>query len=154
MLLYGLLFDVQAFRNYMWFVILTYSATAVIYILFPNMQTLRPTAFPRDNLLVDMVRGLYEFDTNTNVCPSIHVLGSVAVCLAGLHSKPLRSIGWKLFFLLSTLLICLSTVFLKQHSVIDVYAALALSAVAYPFVYILPSRRRRAKKEDPHVDFV
>jgi membrane-associated phospholipid phosphatase len=128
----------------MWFVILTYSATAVIYILFPNMQTLRPTAFPRDNLLVDMVRGLYEFDTNTNVCPSIHVLGSVAVCLAGLHSKPLRSIGWKLFFLLSTLLICLSTVFLKQHSIIDVYTALALGAVCYVAVFFGICREKKS----------
>lgn len=147
MILYGLLFDTEAFRNYMWFVILTYSATAIIYILFPNMQSLRPTELPRDNFFTDIIRGLYEFDTNTNVCPSIHVLGSVAVCLAGLHSKRLQSMGWRLFFVLSTVLITLSTVFLKQHSVIDIYAALALSAAVYPLVYVLPRRRKEKKKE-------
>lgn len=154
MLFYGLFFDLQAFRNYMHFVILTYSAAAVIYILFPNMQALRPTELPRDNLLADVVRGLYEFDTNTNVCPSIHVLGAVAVCLSGLHSTRLRSAGWRLFFILSALLICLSTVFLKQHSVIDIYVALALSAVVYPVVFVLPKRRRQAEKEAENAAFV
>ncbi|MBQ8439349.1 MAG: phosphatase PAP2 family protein, partial [Clostridia bacterium] len=146
MVLYGLLFDIPAFRNYMWFVIWTYTATAVIYILFPNMQSLRPVELPRDNLLTDIIRGLYDFDTNTNVCPSIHVLGSLAVCLAGLHSKKLKGVGWKLFFVITTLLITLSTVFLKQHSVVDIYAALALSAVVYPLVYVLPRKRERAKE--------
>lgn len=148
MVLYGLLFDVQAFRDYMWFVILTYSATAIIYILFPNMQSLRPTELPRENLFTMIISGLYEFDTNTNVCPSIHVLGSVAVCLAGLHSRRLKHIGWKLFFIISTVLITLSTVFLKQHSVIDIYAAVALSAVVYPFVYTLPRRRKKESKKE------
>ena len=148
MVLYGLLFDVQAFRDYMWFVILTYSATAIIYILFPNLQSLRPTELPRENLFTMIISGLYEFDTNTNVCPSIHVLGSVAVCLAGLHSRRLKHIGWKLFFIISTVLITLSTVFLKQHSVIDIYAAVALSAVVYPFVYTLPRRRKKESKKE------
>ena len=147
MLLYGLLFEIAAFQNYMRFVIVTYSATAIIYLLFPNMQMLRPGVFPRENLLTAIVGGLYAFDTNTNVCPSIHVLGSVAVCLAGLHSKRLKSMGWRLFFIISALLISLSTVFLKQHSIIDVFAALVLSAVAYPLVYILLRRKRYAKGE-------
>ena len=142
MLFYGLVFDRQAFRNYMRFIILTYSAAAGIYILFPNMQTLRPVLSSGGGGLVGVVRGLYAFDTNTNVCPSIHVLGAIGVCLSGLHSKCLGHVGWKLFFVLSTLLICLSTVFLKQHSVIDVYAALILSAAAYPLVYILPRRKK------------
>ena len=140
MLLYGLLFDIQAFRDYMWFVILSYSVTAVIYCVYPNMQALRPVEFPRDNLLVDIVRNLYDFDTNTNVCPSIHVLGSLAVCFAGLKSERLRGVGWKLFFIISTVLISLSTVFLKQHSIIDVWAALLLGAICYPFVFCLLSR--------------
>ena len=82
MLLYGMLFDIPAFRRYMWFVILSYSVTATIYIVWPNMQSLRPMEFPKENWMIDIVKGLYDFDTNTNVCPSIHVLGSLAVCFA------------------------------------------------------------------------
>ena len=145
MLFYGLLFDREAFCGYMRFVILTYSATAIVYLLFPNMQSLRPDVLVGDGVLLEVVRRLYAFDTNTNVCPSIHVLGAFAVCFSGLRSKGLAHVGWRLFLILSTLLIVLSTVFLKQHSVIDVSAALLLSAVAYPFAYLLPRKRKGAE---------
>ena len=39
--------------------------------------------------------GFYEFDTNTNVCPSIHVIGSVAILLCAWYSKHFRSTGWR-----------------------------------------------------------
>ncbi len=137
MVLHGILFDHNDLRTYMWFVILSYSVTAAVYIVWPNMQPLRPQELPRDNFMVDIVKGLYEFDTNTNVCPSIHVLGSLAVCFSGLHSKTLRGVGWKLFFVIATVLISLSTVFLKQHSVIDVFAAFAVALPCYILVYFV-----------------
>ena len=149
MVIYSLLFDIRAFRHYMWFVILSYSVTAIIYIVWPNMQPLRPMEFPRDNWMVDIVKNLYDFDTDTNVCPSIHVLGSLAVCFAGLHSKTLRHWGWKLFFVVSTVLISLSTVFLKQHSIIDVYAALAVGAVCYVLVFFVICREGKTVKDLP-----
>ena len=101
--------------------------------------------------MIDVVKGLYDFDTNTNVCPSIHVLGSLAVCFAGLHSRTLRGWGWKLFFVVSTVLISLSTVFLKQHSIIDVFAALALGAVCYVLVFfvICPPKKMAALPSGP-----
>lgn len=148
MVIYGALFDIPAFRQYMWFVILSYSITAIIYIVWPNMQPLRPTDIPRDNWMTDIVRGLYGYDTDTNVCPSIHVLGSFAVMFAGLHSKTLRGWGWKAFFIISTVLISMSTVFLKQHSIIDVFAALALCVVCYPLVFFWICRERKEKITD------
>ncbi len=154
MALWGILFDHDDLRTFMWFVILSYTATAVIYIAWPNMQSLRPVELPRDNFLTDIVKGLYDFDTNTNVCPSIHVLGSLAVCFSGLHSKTLRGWGWKVFFVVSTVLISLSTVFLKQHSIIDVYAALAVGAVCYVLVFFVICKRQRKKKgADSQVSF-
>ncbi len=143
--LYSLLYDIQAFRHFMWFVILSYSVTAVIYLVWPNMQGLRPNDFPRDNWMVDIVKALYDFDTHTNVCPSIHVLGSFAVCFAGVHSKTLRGWGWKVFFIVSTILISVSTVFLRQHSVLDVLAALVLCAVCYPLVFFVICRPKKNK---------
>lgn len=146
MLLYGLLFDRQSFRDCMYFIMLTYSATIVIYLLWPNMQALRPAAFDRENVLTWIVQKLYNFDTNTNVCPSIHVLGSVAVSLTGLRAPGLQHWGWKVFFHTSNLLICLSTVFLKQHSILDVFAALLLCAIAYPFAFYILGRKQRASE--------
>ena len=63
----------------MQFIIITYSAAILIYMRFPNCQELRPLVFERDNILTRFMAGFYQFDTNTNVCPSVHVIGSAAV---------------------------------------------------------------------------
>ncbi len=148
-------FEVETFREWMWAIILSYSVTVVIYIAWPNMQQLRPIDFERDNFMVDIVKGLYAFDTNTNVCPSIHCLGSYATLFAGLHSKKLRGIWWKLSFVVTAILISASTVFLKQHSILDVFAAMGVSAVCYAVQYgifpkVMTARRkdRRSSREE------
>ena len=74
MVLYLGLCDIENFRKYMYFIIISYSVTVVIYLVYPTYQDLRPTIFERDNIFVHIVQFLYGFDTNTNVCPSIHVL--------------------------------------------------------------------------------
>lgn len=145
---YWLLYDPPMFGDWMWNVILMYSATVVIYLVYPNMQALRPTEFPRDNLLVDVVKYLYDFDTNTNVCPSIHVLGSFTVCFTGLHSKQFKGFWWKFFFIVSTVLISISTVFLKQHSLWDLIFAVVVGALDYIVLYfIVPAVKRKYQKE-------
>ena len=122
MLLYTLLRDVEAFKKLMRYFILTFTAAVVIYRLFPNCQTLRPAVLPRDNFASGIVSFLYRLDTNTNVCPSEHVIGSAGVVFAAFHSEGLkRHRGW---ILLLGILICVSTVFIKQHSLLDHAAAL------------------------------
>ena len=71
---YTFFFDVPGFRRMMRFVMITYSVTLIIYFLFPTCQMLRPEVFPRDNVLTRFIAGFYVFDTNTNVCPSLHVI--------------------------------------------------------------------------------
>lgn len=108
----------------------------IIYTIWPNGQNLRPTVFARDNILVDFVKSLYQTDTSTNVCPSIHVFNSVvvhiAICKSSLFDKH-KVVKAASFVLM--VLICLSTVFLKQHSVFDGICALALAGVMYPLIY-------------------
>ena len=127
--------DVPAFRRMMRFVIVTYTAATVIYFIYPTQQLLRPEAFAHDNALTRVVAWFYTFDTNTNVCPSIHVLGSVAAMLGLCDCRRLQNPKLKLLFILLCVLICISTVFMKQHSVLDVLAALPLCVIAYPICY-------------------
>lgn len=113
---------------------------------FPNGVSLRPvlSELGRDNLFLTLVAGLHKADTSTNVCPSIHVYNSLAVCFAFFVSSLLK--GKRLLksgILILTVLICLSTVFLKQHSVIDVFWAFVLFAVTTPICYA----RRLFKRE-------
>ena len=134
-LVYTFFFDIPAFKRMMRFIICTYTITMVIYLLFPTCQNLRPEVFPRDNALTRFIGWFYTFDTNTNVCPSIHVLGSVAAMLGLCDCRRLQNPKLKLLFILLCVLICISTVFMKQHSVLDVLAALPLCVIAYPICY-------------------
>lgn len=129
--IYTLLYDTESFKRLMKFIIISYSAAMLIYILFPNCQELRPAVFERDNIFTRFIEGFYQFDTNTNVCPSIHVIGSVAVMLCAWNSKHFSTAGWRITFGIVALLISVSTVFLKQHSLVDVIAAVPICVIAY-----------------------
>lgn len=130
--IYTLLYDTKAFVRFMKYIIITYTAAIVVYLVYPTCQEMRPQSFERDNILTKIVGFLYVFDTNTNVCPSIHVIGSAAVMLTGFSIERFRkSIGWSIFFIASCVLICISTVFLKQHSVIDIAAAIPVCIIGY-----------------------
>lgn len=102
---------------------------------YPNGQNLRPE-LNGDGLFIKMVEILYRVDTSTNILPSLHVFVSIAcdIALCRNHRfKKYPPLLWSSHIL--TLLICLSTMFLKQHSVIDVIAALVCNAIFYPLVY-------------------
>lgn len=133
--LYAMLYDTASFRKLMKFIAISYSIALVIYIVFPNCQELRPAVFPRDNVLTRFMAGFYQFDTNTNVCPSLHVIGSAAVLSCAWHSKHFSTLGWRAAFTVTALLISVSTVFLKQHSLVDVLVALPLCGLAYYWSY-------------------
>lgn len=93
-------------------------------------------SFPRDNFLTGIVAGLYQGDTPTNVCPSIHVYNSIAIHMALSQSYALREHkGIRTGSLVLCILICLSTMFLKQHSIIDVGCAILLYIFYYMIVY-------------------
>ena len=135
MVFYTLLRDAAAFRRLMRFIILTYSAALLVFFLFPTCQYLRPTLLFRGNPLVRLVASIYANDTNTNVCPSIHVIGSLAVWFAARDTGKLPAILRKGAIPIMAVLISISTVFLKQHSVLDIIAALLVCTAAYPVVY-------------------
>jgi len=105
-----------------------------IYIIFPSRQDLRPVMFERDNFLTRCVEFLYAFDTNTGVCPSLHVAYSLGIASVWLREKT-ASKPWKVFVLVAVILICLSTMFIKQHSAVDVLAAIPLGILAEWLVF-------------------
>lgn len=139
--IYTLLYDVDAFRKMMKFIMITYTAALVIYIIWPNCQMLRPDTFERDNVLTRFMADFYKFDTNTNVCPSLHVVGSLSVCFTSWNCRGLSDTSdfygkiRRHAFNVSAILISVSTVFLKQHSVIDIVAALAICVPAYWYCF-------------------
>ena len=128
-LVYFALYNTKAFKSFMAFIIVTQVVAMAIYIAFPNRQDLRPEMFPRDNFLSDCVGFLYNFDTNTNVCPSLHVAYSIGIASVWLKEKKVHVL-WKIFVVISVILICLSTAFIKQHSVVDALVAIPVCVLA------------------------
>lgn len=126
--------DRETFVRYMVFVIITYTFTLGVYVVYPTSQPLRPTLTGRE-AFYPIVRWLYGFDTNTNVCPSLHVIGSFAVMFAAFRCKELSRRGVRIFYAAANAAICASTVFLKQHSIIDVFWGVAVSLAAYPAAF-------------------
>ncbi len=134
--LYFFFTDVPDFYRMAKFMFTGMTVFLIISTVFPNGQDLRPVVFARDNIFVDMVRVLYRADTCTNVFPSLHVFNSLSVCIAVHESQALkkhRSVCWGAYVLAG--LITLATMFLKQHSVLDVIGACLMACVLYQFVY-------------------
>lgn len=108
----------------------------IVSTIFPNGHHLRPEVFARDNIFVHAVQFLYRIDTPTNICPSIHVYNSIGALIAILKSERLR-MNKKITIpaTILTVLICCATVFLKQHSFVDVITATIMAGVFYQIVY-------------------
>ena len=107
----------------------------IIYVLFPNYQSLRPTTYSSD-LFSQLVKLLQIGDSSSSVFPSLHVAISVTLYLGIKNSVCFKDNSIvKFFTLILTLLISISTVFIKQHSILDVLAGIFLSFIVYIFVY-------------------
>lgn len=131
---YFLLYNVDSFKRLQTFIIITQVVAMAIYIVFPSRQDLRPAEFPRDNFLTRCVAFLYSADTSTGVCPSLHVAYSIGIASVWLKEKGISK-WWKAFVVVAVILICLSTMFIKQHSAVDFFAALPVCLLAEMLVY-------------------
>lgn len=139
------LFDVRRFRDLQTYIIITQVVAMTVYILYPSRQDLRPTEFVRDNVLTRVAAFLYAFDTNTGVCPSLHVAYSLGIASTWLKEKEASRL-WKGFVVTAVFFICISTAFVKQHSAVDILAALPVGLLAEMLVfgrsYWLPKLRK------------
>ncbi len=118
----------------------------VVSAVFPNGHHLRPAVFPKDNVFTRMIAVLYASDTPTNVLPSIHVYNSIAIMIAVWRSKCFKEHKVITGFMLALgISIILSTVLIKQHSMLDVLLAFILSGWMYSICYRRAGVRVRQK---------
>ena len=104
----------------------------IISTVFPNGHHLRPQVMPRDNIFTHMIAELYRTDTSTNIFPSIHVYNSIAAHLGIAKCEALRKYRALRFgSLILSISIILSTVLIKQHSVLDLFGAVLLAFIVY-----------------------
>ena len=118
----------------------------IVCTFFENGTDFRPFIDPEKNPFCAAVAILYKGDTCTNVFPSIHVYNSIGTHIAIAKSQCFRNHPWIRFFSgLLMISICLSTVFLKQHSVVDGIGSIIMAYVMYGVVY-LPNWASQTKK--------
>ena len=122
--------DPEGFRRYMTLIGIGFSSALIFCLLSPNGQNLRPDPLPRSNFATWLVSRIYAANTNTNVCPSMHVIGCYAVAYTAWKRLPKGRRGWLYPASAMGVLISVSTVFVKQHSVLDILVAIPWSVVA------------------------
>ncbi len=144
-LLYYFLYDVKRFRELDLFIFVTQMVAMACYIIYPSRQDLRPEVFPRENFFTWVMGLIYAFDTNTGVCPSLHVAYSLAIVSVMLKDEHLSKV-LKVFVTCFSVMVCLSTAFVKQHSFVDIFAAIPVvllgEALIYGKSYWAPRLRR------------
>ncbi len=128
------LYKKEGFRALLLFMTACQLIAVVVFLIYPNKQTLRPQIMPRENIFASLVGLIHSVDTNTNVCPSMHVAYSFA--MASVWGKERgASVTFKCVMGVTCLMVCLSTVFIKQHSVIDIFVALVMCMLIEMVVY-------------------
>ena len=133
-LAYTFFYDVPAFKKLQTFIMITQAAAMLCYILWPSRQDLRPEVFERENVLTALMAFIYSFDTSTGVCPSLHVGYSLGILSVALKDRSLP-LGWKIGIGVFAFIVCLAVCFVKQHSALDVFAALPVCFAAELAVY-------------------
>ena len=133
---YFFLHEKQEFYQLAFMLITGMTIFLIFCTLVPNGHFLRPVSIARNNFFIQLVRMIWRVDTPTNVLPSLHVYNSLACHMAVSNCKALKDnkLVVRSSFLLAALIIA-STMFLKQHSVVDVFCAFAMANLLKGFVY-------------------
>ena len=90
-------------------------------------------------------------DTPTNILPSIHVFNSLAIHKAIVSCQRLKKHrGIQIASWILTILIVLSTMFLKQHSVIDVCLGITMAVAGSLLFYREKASAKQASQSYVH----
>ena len=129
-----LFFDGPVLRRYMIYLMCAYFVCATVYLLYPNGQDLRPDDLVVHDLSTAIMAFIYRVDTNTNVLPSLHVVGSMGAAFGLCSSRRIRRPWIKSAIAILAALVSISTVFVKQHGILDVAAGFALGLALCPII--------------------
>lgn len=108
----------------------------IIFTVYPTSFDHRPAVIEGSSLSKALVSMIYTADKSQNVFPSIHVYNSIgcAIALVKCHDFQ-RSRLMKVFAWTSAIMITLSTMLIKQHSLLDAVAAGLLAVILYILIY-------------------
>lgn len=106
-----------------------YTICMVVYTFWPNGLELRETLEGTDIFSMGVL-WLRSIDPPRNVCPSMHVSSTVAIDIVVRQCTYIKT-GYKNMETVIAVLICVSTVFIKQHSIVDVALGFLMSIMLW-----------------------
>lgn len=128
-LLYFLFASKEDFLKLCFILFSGYTVCLLVYTFFPNGLALREPLEGND-LCTKGILWLRSIDPPRNVCPSMHVSSTVAIDLTVRQST--QTSRWvKNAVTVTAILIILSTMFIRQHSIVDVILGILLSLILY-----------------------
>ncbi len=101
---------------------------AFFFIVLPTTNV-RPEVVG-DGLFQTLMRFVYQMDDASNLFPSIHCLVSW-FCFIGIRGRKEIPLWYRFFSCVMAVLVFASTLFTKQHFIIDVFAGVILAEVCY-----------------------
>lgn len=132
----------ENFRKFCFALVASFLAGFVFFVFMPTCmdrvaENIYTYAETTPGVIGWLLRFAYYNDGGTvayNLFPSYHCLIS-ACCYLGVRKRPEISKGYKIYVFVMTVLICMSTVFIKQHYFMDIVGGLAVPAVCFGILY-------------------
>lgn len=122
--------DIVEFRRMALAYLMMYFIGFTTYILFP-VKMVRPE-LTGTGYSVWMLKKIFNADNGYNVFPSMHVANAFLAAFFSYRFKKLYGV----FVYLIAFLITISTLFVKQHYIVDLFAGIALAYFVYRFTYL------------------
>lgn len=95
-----------------------------------------------DDIFAQLVRFIYSQDEPVNCLPSIHVLTTLIMMILAFRRRESHKWEAMLVFVVGILII-ISTLFTKQHAILDVFAGIILAFIVYAAVqYVFVEKRK------------
>lgn len=147
-LLYFWYKDTQIYLKTLLIIVIGELVCFAIYFFFQT--TVPRPKLAGDGILIDLIGLIYSHDRPFNAFPSIHVLTTFSIVLGNIHigkKHPFHSI----FVPVMGSLIIISTLFVKQHFFLDMFASMFLVSFLYGIVFDLFEFKVAKKEETVYV---
>lgn len=131
--------DNENFNKYILCILINALLCAVIFIIYPS-EIIR-NEITNNTIFDKLVSLIYKFDNPTVCLPSMHAAASFIFCYFSLTKQIPKS--KKITIIVLSILVILSTLFIKQHVLYDVLGALIVSLIAYILSSIINKKYKK-----------
>ena len=124
--------DKNSFNKYVVTFIISTIICGIIFVVYPN--TIKRADITGGGITNFIIKIIYYLDYPVNCLPSIHCLYSFLYIFAIFDTKKVTPTYIKIIITVFSISVVLSTLFIKQHVIVDALASLIISTVVWIIV--------------------